>query len=333
MKRVTLADVANVAGVSVKTVSHVLSGNPTVRLPEATRERVRQAADQVGYRANRFAQAIQSGRTDLISVWLPLERQLMVYQDFLYEITEHAKITDHGILVTGVESHLAYAGTGPVPKVWPVDGMIVIDAGKSIQSFRDDPRNRHIPISVLGFETFANSDSVGWDVSVATYQITKDLLQSGCKEIVHLTLDWVLKNFPREQRRTGYCEAMKEVGKTCQFVSSEGATAEYARIAMEKYLLHSSVPDAIVCFNDRLAIGAIQALEQSGVHVPSDCKVWGFGDMPEGKDWSTPISTIKIPTKEIVQQSWVWLLERVKDPTIEPRLTSLPMQIICRKSA
>ncbi len=330
MKRVTLADVAAIAGVSVKTVSHVLSGNPTVRLPETTRAKVREAADQVGYRANRLAQAMQSGRTDLISVWIPLERLLPVYQEYLYQLSLRAQASDKGLLVSGVGQELAYAGQGETPKSWPVDGMIVIDAGKSINSFRDDSRNNQIPLSILGFEQFTNADSVGWDVALSSYQVNKSMLDSGCKSIVHISHDWVLADYPREQRRRGYAEAMEEAGLEPVFIGVKGDSSQAAREAFGEYLESNPVPEGVSSFNDRLAIGAILALESRGCKVPQDCQVWGFGDMPESRSWPTPVSSIRTPTVEIIEQAWTWLLERIDDPSIEPRLASIAMEILPR---
>lgn len=332
LRRVTLADVAVVAGVSVKTVSHVLSGNPKVRLPESTRERVRKAADQVGYRANRFAQAIQSGKTDLIAVWLPLERMNSNIFAFLHAISLKARTTDHGLLVTGIDSEFAYSGSGESPKVWPVDGVIAVDAGKSITSFREDPRNNSIPVSVLGFEEFSNADSIGWDVAAASHTVTSNLIKSGCKKVVHVTLDWVVKDYPREQRRRGYSEAMIDGHLAPSIISVPDDTGHAAYLAITDYLSRNPVPDAFVCFSDRLAIGAIQAAQSAGAQVPQDCKVWGYGDLPEGRDWNIPISTIKIPINQIVDQSWEWLLDRIAHPNTDPRHENFEMEIISRMS-
>ncbi|MBI1334514.1 MAG: LacI family DNA-binding transcriptional regulator [Armatimonadetes bacterium] len=331
-RRVTLADVAEIAGVSIKTVSHVLSGNPTVRLPDTTRQRVRDAAAQVGYRANRFAQAIQSGKTDLISVWIPMERFNPNMFLFLRAISEKARCTDHGLLVSGLDSQFAYAGQGESPKVWPVDGVIAVDAGKSIISFREDPRNDTIPVSVLGFEEFRNSDSIGWEVAVASRLLTNNLIEKGCKRIAHLTLDWVLQDYPREQRRRGYTEAMDDAGLETTYLAARGEDGHAAYITMSEYLAENPVPDAIICFSDRLAIGAIQAIQAKGAKVPDDCRIWGYGDLPEGQDWNVPISSIRIPIQDLVDQSWEWLLSRIENPLIETRLARFPMELVERSS-
>lgn len=331
-RRVTLADVAAVAGVSVKTVSHVLSGNPTVRLPDSTREKVRQAADHVGYRANRFAQAIQSGRTDLISVWLPMERLSQNIFAILEAISQHARVSDHGLLVSGIDSEFAYTGAGSSPKVWPVDGVIAVDAGKSIISFREDRRNDSIPVSILGFEEFKNADSVGWEVMVGSRQVTSNLIAQGCKSIVHVTLDWVLRDFPREQRRRGYSEVMEEAGLKPVILPATGENGTAAQHVVSEYLESNPIPDAIVCFNDRLAIGALQAVQLKGGRVPDECKIWGFGDMAEGQDWIVPISTMRIPIQQVVEQSWVWLMDRIEDPKQDTRVARFPMELIQRQS-
>ena len=331
-KRVTLADVAAVAGVSVKTVSHVMSGNPNVRLPQSTRDKVRMAADQVGYRANRFAQAIQSGRTDLIGVWINLGRPNINYLKFLEQISLRARESDHGLLVTGIDSNFAYSGTGESPKIWPMDGIIAVDGGKSIISFREDPRNDSIPVSVLGFEELKNSDSVAWELAMASKAVTTELISQGCTRIVHLTADWILRDYPREQRRRGYLEAMTESGLEVVILPANGETGAAGYEALTEYLQSNPVPNAITCFTDRLAMGAIKAVHAKGATVPDDCKIWGFGDYPEGQDWTIPISTMRIPTVEVITQSWNWLMDRIENPNLDPRSARYPVEIIKRAS-
>lgn len=331
-KRVTLADVAREAGVSIQTASHVLADNRTVRLPETTRAKVREAAHRVGYIPNRLAQAMKRGKTNVVSIWMPVDRPVVTYSRAIRHLYQHARTAGYEVMISGLDTLGALTPDGPVPSLWPVDAIISLDAGKAVQTFRSATRDSRVPISILGYESVENSDSVTWDAASAARNGVARLIKSGAERIVFLTLDWIFRDFPREQRRRGYSEAMEEAGFEPSFATSGGETSSAATEAIALYLESNPVPDAIFAFTDTLAIGAIRALTQKGVRVPEDCQVLGFGDYPEGEDSRVPVSTLRIPIGRVVDQAWTWLFERMGDPTIPTRFASMEMEYVKRDS-
>lgn len=324
-KRTTLSDVAKEAGVSVQTASHVLSGNMTVRLPESTRTKVLVAAQTVGYRPNRLAQAMKRGKSGMIAVWIPLDRPTISYMRNLREISIRANRDDVDVLIVGLMSSMAYSAEGRAPSNWPVDGVIAVDAGKALRTFREDPQNDEIPAVVLGLESYANSDSVAWDVAGAMRDATRALLAKGCKRVVQVTLDWVLRDYPREQRRRGYSEAMTEAGLEPVFIATSSETSSAAETAVQTYLQSNDIPDAFIGFTDSLAIGSARAVEAMGKRIPEDCRILGYGDYPEAEDFRIPISSLRIPVEDLTEQAWIWLKERIKGYRGAPRERILPM--------
>lgn len=331
--RITLADVAREAGVSVQTASHVLAGNETVRIPEATRQRVREAAEKVAYVPNRLAQAMRRGRSHVIGAWMPMDRPSPIFYQFLRHISRETHADGYDLMVTAIDADLAYSAAGRMPYVWPVDGIIAIDAGKAIQKLRENAQFDDIPTSVLGFEQYANSDSVGWDVVGASRQVTEELLLAGCRRIIHLTPNWVLENYPREQRRRGYYDAMADAGYEPVLIGADDEQAPAGQAAITAYLADHPAPQAITCFSDGLAAGAIRALVEAGVSVPAETRVWGFGDSPGLDDQRIPISSIAIPYAQISTQAWAWLRERLANPQLEGRLARIPMPLVHRASS
>jgi DNA-binding LacI/PurR family transcriptional regulator len=330
--RITLTDVAREAGVSVQTASHVLAGNLTVRLPEATRQRVKEAANKVGYRPNRLAQAMKRGKTQVIGIWMPLDRPVITYMRYLQLFSELAGRAGYDLMITGLTAEMAMTPERPLPVSFPVDGIISLDAGKAMETFRKDPQNDETPVVILGYEEVANGDSVAWDVSGAAREATQALIRAGAERIVHVTLDWILERFPREKRRTGYREAMEEAGLEPEYVGVQGETSARAEEAVLAYVQEKGVPDAIFGFTDPLAIGAARAVQGLGVQVPEACIVWGFGDFPEGEDFRVPLSTIRAPLAAIASQAFEWLLDRIEHPERESRQVVLPMELVRRAS-
>jgi DNA-binding LacI/PurR family transcriptional regulator len=331
-KRITLADVAREAGVSVQTASHVLAGNMTVRLPERTRAKVRAAAEKVGYQPNRLAQAMKRGRTQVIGVWMPIDRPVLAYLRFLMQIHSCLRGTGYELMIIGFEGASAYGTETHTPAIWPVDGILAVDAGKAVGRYREDPRNSDTPVCIFGLEQFENTDSIAWDVAGAAKLVTQRMIEQGRKRIVHVTLEWVLADYPREQRRRGYTEAMTEAGLEPVYVSAVEETSSAAEKALEAYLTDNPTPDGMFCFTDTVAVGAARVLLDRGLSLGTDCSVWGFGDYPEGEGFRVPISTLRIPTESVVRRGVEWLMERINQGKLDPRLELVPMELVERGS-
>lgn len=310
-----------------------MSENMTVRLPDRTRKKVVEAAERVGYRPNRLAQAMKAGKTELVGVWIPLDRPVLNYLKALQEINSCAHKDGYDLMITGLDAKMAFAGKGRAPFSWPIDGLIGYDAGKAAAHFRADKRNDSIPLVVIGLEQYVNSDSIAWQLCESYKAVVELLLARGLRKIVHVTPEWVFREYPREQRRRGYCEAMVEAGLDPILVCAPDETSQGARTAMAELLDSGYRPEAVMAFTDAIAIGAAGVLIEKGVSVPGDCVVWGCGDFPEAEYFRVPISTVRIPVKQVVNRAWEMLMGRIKDPTIEGRLEVLPMEIVERESS
>lgn len=331
-KRVTLKDVARESGYSVQTASHVLSGNKTVRLPETTRQKIKEVADQLGYVPNPHAQSIRSGKTNTIAVWMPIDRPTIAYLKMLAIVGEKAKETGYDLIIVGLDRTSALTTTGRPPHRWPVDGIFSIDAEKAVEVFRQKPGNADLPVAILGFQQFDNGDSVAWNLGEAYNRATQSLIAKGRKHIVHVTLDWIVKEFPREQRRCGYTEAMLDAGLNPVLIPVTGESSQDAADAVAKHLNEGHPVDAIMGVTDTIALGAARALIESRKSIPQDCMVWGQGDYPESANYMVPVSTLRPPLEDAIGQAWDWLMDRIKKPGTPTRFISLPMELVERNS-
>lgn len=332
MKRVTLTDVAKAAGVSVQTASHVMAENLTVRLPDSTRERVKAAALSLGYQPNRLARAMKTGRTHVLSLWMPVDRPNPAYMSVLKYVSKYASEAGYELNIVGLASGVAYGAERTMPTQWPVDGIVVFDAGRAVRVFREDPFNQRVPMAIMGLEEFEGVDTVGWDLAGGARSIAESLIAEGRTRIAHLAPAWVLKDYPHEQRRKGYSAALAEAGLEEILLAADGEAPLDGERAVLEYVRRNPAPDAIIGFLDPLALGALRALEQRGVKVPKDCSVWGYGNFPEGEQAKIPLSSHAAPLEDLCRQAIAWVVERIEQPSLAARLLMLETTVFERES-
>ncbi len=331
-KRVTLNDVAQEAGVSIQTVSHVMTGNPTVKLPESTREKVRKAAEKVGYQPNRHAQAIRSGRTNVIGIWMPVDRPIVSYLRMLHVISLEAKKSGYELMIVPLDRESGLSENAVAPNMWPVDGILAMDSGSAVERYREVHQNDATPVVVIGYEEVSNGDSVSWSLVESVRDSVASLIERGCKRVVYVTMDWQVRDFPRERRRQGYREALEKFGLKEDIVEVKVESRLGAREAMDAYIAKHGVPDAIFGMTDVLAAGAARAVLMRGVSIPGECKVLGYGWHPDSEDFDVPISTLRSPIEKVIPEAWRLLLDRIENPNQPHRLVEMPMEFIERES-
>lgn len=328
----TLADVAREAGVSLQTVSLVLNDNPKARIPQITKDKVLAAAERVHYRPNRIAQAMRQGRTNVIAVWMTLDRPNMAYLRMLKVIHEHARRDGFDLMIVGLDDSMAYSGQGKRPQLWPADGVIALDSGKAILAFRAEKSNDSTPVAVLGLEQYINSDSTSYANAAGTHLATQRLIQSGCRKIGFVGVDWILRDYPREQRARGVREAAEGSGLKAAMIPSSDETSTAAEQAVKAFLDEGNPLDGLVGFNDTVAIGAARALMQRGRRIPEDVQVVGYSDFPEANDFQIPLTTLRVPIEEVIGTAWRNLMLRIEQPDLPSQLIELPLELIERDS-
>ena len=331
-KRITLHDVAGVAGVSIQTVSHVMTGNPTVKLPEATRQKVRDAAKKVGYIPNRHAQAIRSGKTNVIAIWMPVDRPIVSYIRMLQLISREAKRTGYELMIVPLDRESGLSDLAVAPNMWPVDAILAMDSGSAVERYREAAEGKTTPVVVIGYELVENGDAVAWNLTDSVKAATERLIDSGSQNIVYVTMDWQVRDFPYERRRAGYTAAMQLAGLQTRFVVVDDESRIGASKAVREYISANSVPDAFVAMTDMLAMGAVRAVRAAGKEVPEDCQVMGYGSHPDAEDFEVPISTLRSPIGEVIPRAWERLLERIANPNLPSVLETYEMEFVQRQS-
>jgi DNA-binding LacI/PurR family transcriptional regulator len=331
MSRPTLDDVARIAGVSAKTVSNALLGRGGVSV--ATRERVRVAADSVGYVANRAGRGLASGRTGRIAVVVP-----NLYQPYFAEVAERLilELSLRGYTSTLRVAHDASAEVDAVAgrTTRDADGVVVCPHGLGGDLLRDVPINR--PVVQLGSGPTGFLDCVVMGEYAGLKAVTRHLVTTGRRRIA-LVWNGPSGRAPSGDRFAGYAAALTEAGiavdpELFAFGSDwdRRASGYEAMIGLLRTKVHF---DAVVCFNDALAVGVLRALRSQGVRVPQDVAVTGFDDTDEAQYTVPPLTSASPEQAEMVSAAVDMLEQRLGGYSGPPREVHTGAHLVVRDSS
>ncbi|MEU1717064.1 LacI family DNA-binding transcriptional regulator [Nocardiopsis dassonvillei] len=310
--RPRIKDVARQAGVSEKTVSNVINDHPHVR--PATRAAVEAAIDALGYRVNLAGRHLRRGRTGVIALVVP-ELDLGYFAELADLVIREAERLSRTVLVHQSEARRereesALEGFGADF----VDGVILSPLAMDDAALRTHPSR--LPVVLLGeLPRTVRHGHVAIDNVAAAREATEHLLDGGRTRIAVVGGRPPGPSGTAELRTRGYREALEARGRSYdpELVRPAGHFhwRDGAELAAE-LVAGPRPPDALLCMNDLLALGAMRALHDAGVRVPRDVAVVGFDDIAPGR-YSVPSLTTVAPDKPgLAREAVRLLLEEVE---------------------
>ncbi|MCD6165413.1 LacI family transcriptional regulator [candidate division KSB1 bacterium] len=293
----TIKDVAEKAGVSIATVSRVF--NEHVSVKEKTRIRVLQAAQELNYAPNILARGLQLKRTETIGVILP-DLSGEFFSEVIRGIDEIASRRGYHILVSSshsrrneIEMMQRMLGEGRV------DGLILMAPLLSKKSLPAIAATK-LPVVLLNLSAEGlEIDTIMVDNFRGAYLMTQHLIGHGHKRIAFIK--GTEGNFDAEERFLGYRTALEEEGLpiTPELVERGNFLKQSGFLAMTRLLSRKLPPTAVFASNDDMAIGALEAAQKSGVHVPQDVAIVGFDDILVAQYVRPPLTTVHIPIYDL----------------------------------
>jgi DNA-binding LacI/PurR family transcriptional regulator len=334
---VRLRDVAERAGVSVKTVSNVVNGYQHVS-PQM-RARVQAVLDETGYRPNPTARNLRAGRTGVIALALP-ELDNPYFAELAGFVVHEAEQRGWTVLVDqtdGQRDRELVVAEGLRHHL--IDGLIM----SPVALGRDDLATRtheEVPLVLIGEKLDAGpADHVAIDNVAAARAATEHLLALGRSRVAAVGHQ---PNSSRESgvarlRLHGWRQALDAAGHAPDpALVGEVATfrREHGVAAMAELLDRGVDPDAVFCFNDTLALGAMRLLADRGLRVPEDVAVVGIDDVADGRFSVPTLSTIAPDKAGIARNAVRMLAERLEadGARVVPRDVRAGFQLVPRES-
>lgn len=334
---VTLHEVADLAGVSIKTVSNVINGYPHIR--PATRERVEAAVAELGYTPNLTARNLRGGRAGTITLALP-DMALSYFAELAAQVIEAAE-------AAGTIVQLEHTGGDRArelellrsPRRRMSDGLIFSVLGMGQADV--DALKVSYPMVLLGERIFNGpTDHVTMRNQDAARAATQYLLDSGRRRIAVIGAHQGEVIGSAGLRFAGYREALDAAGMDLdpRLVSYTGLWHRANGAEAMRSLLESGAKfDAVFCLNDTLALGAMRALQEAGKRVPEDVAVVGFDDIEEAR-YSIPSLTTVHPGQDWIARTAVeTLMARIGSTAVgsveAPATKYADYAVITRESA
>jgi LacI family transcriptional regulator len=326
----TISEVAKKASVSRATVSHVI--NNTRYVSEDTRQRVKQAIDELGYRPNILARSLRLGQTHTLGLILPDSSNT-----FFAEIGRGIEIA---AFESGYNVILCNSDEDPqkenlyidVLTKKQVDGIILTSTSRQGDALRS-LNKLQIPIVLLDREiTGLTLDTVLTDNKAGGLIATNHLISLGHQRIGCIT--GPSSTAPSAQRVIGYQQALDEAGIPYaeSLVRSGDFHASSGLVMGNELLSMAEPPSAIFACNDMMAIGVLRAASERGLRVPGDLALVGFDDIELGSFTNPALTTIAQPKLELGSKAIQFLLRRIKNPRSDVQYEMLPVELVPRAS-
>ena len=300
--KVGIRDVARAAGVSVTTVSHVLNETPHTRTSEATRERVRSVARDLGYTPNRLARGLRTRTSDMIG--LLTEEIATTPHAGRIILGAQEEASRHNLTLAIINSHLdagadARRADARALIERQVDGIIYATVFHHEVSV---PRElRAVPAVLIGaLDKQGVVPAVLPDEASGAVDLVALLVDSGHRRIAFANSS--IEVPATQGRLAGYLRGLEQTGLPYddRLIASGVSEAIGGYTASLELLDRADRPTAIFCYNDRMAMGAYRAAQELGLRVPDDLSIVGFDDQaPIAGSVHPALTTVALPHYEM----------------------------------
>jgi LacI family transcriptional regulator len=320
-------DVAREAGVSIATVSRVLTGSRSVRPSSA--EAVLAATARLGYRPNHLGRALRRQSAQAIGMIVP-----RVDNPFFPSVVQAAEryLRRHGyaLLLSTCDDDPVIEGQRVEMLVdRHVDGLLISPCHVTESVAAIEEAGRHVPVLQLdrGTESF-DGDFVAVDDEAGIRQVVAHLRGIGRQELAYIGAD--TRSWSGAHRVRAFRAAEPAVVEERILLGE--FSQDWGMRAARQLLTAGNPPDAIVCGNDLIAIGVLMAATAMGVHIPEDLAVTGYDDIDMARMCQPPLTTMRQPIGELVRLAIETLLARLEEPRRSATRAFLQMSLVVRAS-
>lgn len=327
VRRSTLRDVAELAGVSYQTVSRVINQHPNVA--RRTRERVLSAIRQLDYRPNQAAKMLATGRSYMLQLIMFDIR----YSDPLPEMIYAARKAGYTLLISELSP---FADEGEIRTALAeltarmIDGLVVYTPCPFFSYAEMVRLCRGVPFVLVGAAMGIKSPAVVFDQRHGCELAVQHLLDLGHRQIAEIA--GRPQHIDAQLRHETMAAMLRARGLPLGPCAEGDFEVPSGYAAAKELLARGETFTALFVANDRMALGALRALHECGVRVPEDVSIVGFDDMGEAAYLTPSLTTVRQDLQVLAQQSIEYLVEMIGNPTMPVQQRVLYPELIVRGS-
>ncbi|MFE4541080.1 LacI family DNA-binding transcriptional regulator [Arthrobacter sp. NPDC056727] len=327
VNRVSMVDVAVLAGVSTQTVSRVANGSRDVRA--ATRRHVIAAMNELGYRPNSAARALRRGSFRTIGV-ITFSLSSLANTRTLEAIAMHAARHDFAITLIPVTAATQAGIQGAFSRL----GELAVDAVIAIMEVRlleaaTVTLPQGVKVVVVDSDAGEQYSVVDTDQADGTGKAVQHLLDLGHETVWHVA--GPEESFASERRTAAWCATLTAAGRPVPPVLRGDWSADSGYTAGLR-LADEPGCTAVFAANDHMALGLLRAFGEKGKSVPEDISLVGFDDVPEASSYAPPLTTVHQNFTRVGERCVDNILQQLRTHTTEPGVTLVETQLVVRQS-
>lgn len=316
---VTIKDVAEAAGTSVSTVSKVINGHYSIS--EETADRVRKVIKALNYYPSTSAQSIARGTTRIVTVLVNLSPNAAFRNPHMFEIIagleETLRAKGYRLHLRGVDATNVYDVAEEIISRRSADAL-AIHVSVMTHPLAGLLTKLHFPHIVLGMPNFESqvcwidNNNVFSGTIAASY-----LLAQGYRRIAFIGGQYY--DLGSSLRLQGVRQELQNAGFQLedQYIWLGDSTRADGFRMTAKLLEQSPLPEAIICANNHIAIGCVDALLKKGMHIPADIGVMAFDDYPFSQITEPQLTVVDINVRDMGNQAGKFLIDIIRHPNMQ----------------
>lgn len=321
--RITITDVARGAGVSIATVSRVIAGRGSVS-PELA-ERVREAAERLGYRPSPMARGLATGTTGMVGVLVP-QLGSPYFQELVKAIGASARQDGYHMLVLESDDRAEEEADLAASLYNSVDGMILCSPRMSEEDLGCLAENRPRLLCLNRLPSGPAPAALAHDIAGSMLRMCQGVRRLGHQRVAFLSGrpdSWANRERWRAMEQAG------ALGLDPVFVQA-GPTIDEGYRATDAAL--AAGPTVLMATSDPTAMGVLTRLRELGRRVPADVSVTGYGDIIFAHHACPPLTTVRVHRYELGAQAWTMMQSLISGGPILDRPSVRPGEIVMRES-
>lgn len=312
MKKSSITDIAEMTGLSITTVSRVLSGKAEqYRIGKKSQQKIKAAAEKLNYVPNHFAANLRTGKSETIALIVPSLNNPFFAGIASYINAEVRKLGYITIIADSAEDPEIERIAIQQLQARNIEGLIIAPCGIDSDHIKQ-LHDKGLPVICID-RYFENLDIpyVSTDNYHGAFSATSHLISNGHKNIV--CIQGVKTSTPNKFRVKGFKEAMEKANLNTYDVVGDDFTVQNGYLETKLILQKKTQPTAIFALSNTIAMGVIKAIKEEGLKIPEDISIITFDDHPYLDFLSTPLTCVAQPVDDISKIAIKFLLTKLKN--------------------